>query len=140
MSIGIEDIKHKYKHSQTVNKLDELLVVNNAKINLKGTVGASLAFISSALIHGDNDPHIFIFSDKEEAAYFFNTLENINPDWKGKKVFFYPASYKRPYQIEKTDNANVLQRAEVLNVISKRRCPQKILLKTEHLPLILRKN
>jgi transcription-repair coupling factor (superfamily II helicase) len=30
-------------------------------------------------------------------------------------VLFYPGSYRRPYQIEDTDNANVLLRAEVLN-------------------------
>jgi transcription-repair coupling factor (superfamily II helicase) len=31
-----------------------------------------------------------------------------------KDVLFYPGSYRRPYQIEDTDNANVLLRAEVL--------------------------
>jgi transcription-repair coupling factor (superfamily II helicase) len=35
-----------------------------------------------------------------------------------KDVLFYPGSYRRPYQIEDTDNANVLLRAEVLNRIN----------------------
>ena len=37
--------------------------------------------------------------------------------------FFYPGSYRRPYQIEETDNANVLLRAEVLNRINSRKKP-----------------
>jgi transcription-repair coupling factor (superfamily II helicase) len=38
-----------------------------------------------------------------------------------KDVLFYPGSYRRPYQIEDTDNANVLLRAEVLNRINSTR-------------------
>ncbi len=33
-------------------------------------------------------------------------------------MFFYPASYRVPYELEKTDNANVVSRAEVLEKIS----------------------
>jgi transcription-repair coupling factor (superfamily II helicase) len=33
-------------------------------------------------------------------------------------VLFYPGSFRRPYEIEDTDNANVLLRAEVLNRIN----------------------
>jgi transcription-repair coupling factor (superfamily II helicase) len=39
-----------------------------------------------------------------------------------KDVLFYPGS-RRPYQIEDTDNANVLLRAEVLNRINSRKKP-----------------
>lgn len=35
-------------------------------------------------------------------------------DFTQKKVLFYPTSYRRPYEIEKTDNANVLLRSEVI--------------------------
>ena len=43
-----------------------------------------------------------------------------------KDVLFYPGSYRRPYQVEETDNANVLLRAEVLNRINSRRKPALI--------------
>jgi len=43
-----------------------------------------------------------------------------------KDVLFYPGSYRRPYQIEETDNANVLLRAEVLNRINSRKKPSLI--------------
>ena len=39
------------------------------------------------------------------------------------EVFFYPASYRRAYQFEETDNANILLRAEVLNKLNNKRNP-----------------
>ena len=41
-------------------------------------------------------------------------------------MLFYPGSYRRPYQVEETDNANVLLRAEVLNRINSRKKPAVI--------------
>ena len=41
-------------------------------------------------------------------------------------MLFYPGSYRRPYQIEQTDNANVLLRSEVLNRINSRKKPALI--------------
>jgi transcription-repair coupling factor (superfamily II helicase) len=60
-------------------------------------------------------PFLIILNNKEEAAYYLNDLEQMIGD---KDVLFYPGSYRRPYQIEDTDNANVLLRAEVLNRIN----------------------
>lgn len=45
-----------------------------------------------------------------------NDLEGLYPD--DKRVLFFPASYRVPYQLEETDNANVVTRAEVLERIS----------------------
>jgi len=61
---------------------------------------------------------------KEEAAYYLNDLEQLLGE---KNVLFYPGSYRRPYQIEETDNANVLLRAEVLNRINSRKKPALII-------------
>jgi transcription-repair coupling factor (superfamily II helicase) len=114
-------IIEKYKGSQKVFELKKELAKQSSSVFTKGLVGSSLAFVSSAAMQEIENLQLFIFSDKEEAVYFFNTLENINPEKGGKKYFFYPASYRRPYQIENTDNANVLLRTEVLNAISKNR-------------------
>jgi transcription-repair coupling factor (superfamily II helicase) len=54
---------------------------------------------------------LVVLNDKEEAAYYLNDLEQMIGE---QDVLFYPGSYRRPYQIEDTDNANVLLRAEVL--------------------------
>ena len=122
---SISSIKDNYFNSTKIQKLIEELKKEEATIHLKGLVGSSIGFVASAVAKLDEHPQIFILQDKESAVYFYNTLENINTDKSskktGKKIFFYPASYKRPYQIEDTDNANVLLRTEVLNAISKNR-------------------
>lgn len=83
---------------------------------MKGLVGSSASFIVAAVHEKYTSFQLLILSDKEEAAYFLNDLENLIGE---KQVLFFPSSYKHPYQIEDIDNANVLLRAEVLNRISK---------------------
>src|SRR5690606_21047099 len=88
--------------------------------NIKGLIGSSLSFVVAGAFKDAEAPFLFILNDKEEAAYHLNDLEQLLGD---KDVLFYPGSYRRPYQIEETDNANVLLRAEVLNRINSRKRP-----------------
>jgi transcription-repair coupling factor (superfamily II helicase) len=90
------------------------------KVHLKGLVGSSLSLVLSESFKSAELPFLLIFNDKEEAAFYLNDLEALLGD---KDVLFYPGSYRRPYQIEQTDNANVLLRAEVLNRINSRKKP-----------------
>lgn len=88
---------------------------NAQKLHLKGLIGSSVSFQLESLYSLSKQPLLLIFNDKEQAAYYLNDLENlVNKD----DVLFYPGSYKRPYQIEQTDNANILLRAEVINRIT----------------------
>lgn len=95
----------------------------NNRIVLKGLSGSSLSFVTSEAFKNSDKPFLLIFDDKEEAAYYLNDLEQLIGE---KDVLFYPGSYRRPYQIEETDNANVLLRAEVLNRINSRKRPSVI--------------
>ncbi len=99
-------------------KLQIAIAQNQSKIHIKGLVGSSLSFIISNIFKTLETPFLLVFNDKEEAAYYLNDLEQILSD---KEVLFYPGSYRRPYQIEEVDNANVLLRAEVLNRINSRK-------------------
>ncbi|WP_405247494.1 transcription-repair coupling factor [Cellulophaga sp. Asnod2-G02] len=92
-------------------------------INIKGLIGSSLSFVLTDAFKTAKQPFLLIFNDKEEAAYHLNDLEQMIGE---KDVLFYPGSYRRPYQIEETDNANVLLRAEVLNRINSRKKPAVI--------------
>lgn len=95
----------------------------NNDITVSGLVGSSVS-LAIAEVFGISDlPFLLIFNDKEEAAYHLNDLENLLGD---QNVLFYPASYRRPYDIEETDNANVLLRSEVLNRINSRKKPALI--------------
>ena len=90
---------------------------------MNGLVGSSLSFVLSEVFQKSEVPFLLIFNDKEEAAYYLNDLEQLIG---GKEVLFFPGSYRRPYQIEETNNANVLLRAEVLNRINSRKKPAVI--------------
>ena len=87
-----------------------------AKLHWKGLVGSAKALFSSVVAQQVPGVHLFVLADKEEAAYFLNDLEGLFPS--DKRLFFYPASYRVPYQQEQTDNANVVTRAEVLERLS----------------------
>lgn len=100
--------------------IDRLKGNNQTKLHLDGLLGSALSFVIRALFKKADAPFLIVLNNKEEAAYYLNDLEQMIGD---KDVLFYPGSYRRPYQIEDTDNANVLLRAEVLNRINSRKKP-----------------
>lgn len=87
-----------------------------SRLHWKGMVGSAKSLLSLMVAQQVPGNHLFILADKEEAAYFLNDFEGIFPE--DKRILFYPASYRVPYQQEQTDNANVVARAEVLEKLS----------------------
>ena len=116
-------IYNTYLHSTKVKQIVDTLENSLTKVQLKGLSGSSFSFVFQAIFKQSEKPFLLIFNEKEEAAYYLNDLEQmIGPN----DVLFYPSSYRRPYQIEETDNANVLLRSEVLNRINSRKKPAVI--------------
>ena len=96
---------------------------NEAKLHLSGLLGSAVSFVIRSVFKKAELPFLVILNNKEEAAYYLNDLEQMIGE---EDVLFYPGSYRRPYQIEEVDNANVLLRAEVLNRINSRKKPAVI--------------
>ncbi len=84
------------------------------RLQFKGLVGSLDAVLVASLYSQQPCPMLFVMQDREEAAYFQNDLQNL----LGGDVFLYPMSYKRAYQYDEIDNANVLMRAEILNKLN----------------------
>ena len=113
------DIISIYDKSPKIALLESTFAARQ-KSQMTGLVGSSLSFVMHSLFKKADLPFLILFNNKEDAAYYLNDLEQlINTE----DVLFYPSSYRRPYQIEETDNANVLLRAEVLNRINSRKKP-----------------
>ena len=112
-----------YEQAVQKKQLAQLLSKENYQIQITNLVGSSLSFVISETFKKAQKTFLLILNDKEEAAYYLNDLEQLLND---KDVLFYPGSYRRPYQIEETDNANVLLRSEVLNRINSRKKPSII--------------
>jgi len=118
------DITEKISKNPAIGELKKALdSQENQSIFLKGLVGSAVSFVQAEAFLSSEHPFLLIFNDKEEAAYHLNDLEQLVDE---KNVLFYPGSYRRPYQIEETDNANVLLRSEVLNRINSRKKPSII--------------
>lgn len=117
-------ISQNFERSLQLQKLQSTIAQSQVRVHLKGLVGSSLSFVIAESFKNLDKPFLLVFNDKEEAAFYLNDLEELLSE---KDVLFYPGSYRRPYQIEETDNANVLLRAEVLNRINSRKKPAIII-------------
>lgn len=113
----LEEFKESYQKTEKVRDICAQLVYDQAKISLKGLEGSGRAVVADAVIQTHKGFHLFILSDKEEAAFFFNDLQNLNKN--AQTYFFFPHSYKVPYQFEQIDNANVVSRAEVMDRVNR---------------------
>ena len=112
-----------FNKSSSARKLGEAIANSQKQTQISGLVGSSYTLVISEVFKHAEKPFLIVLNNKEEAAYHLNDLENLLGE---KNVLFYPGSYRRPYQIEETDNANVLLRSEVLNRINSRKKPAVI--------------
>lgn len=118
----IHDVLKRYEASGFVQKSVALIQKDRiAKINARGSAGSSISFIAAQILQLSDSPVLLLTDDKEEAAYLLNELETI---FSKDEVLFLPDSYRRPYEIEKTDNANVVLRTEVLNTLNGAKKPR----------------
>lgn len=85
------------------------------RIRLKNLSGSLDSAVFSAVHKAGHCSHIILLHEKEEAFYFLNDLQQLLPN---RDILLFPMSYKRPYEYEEIENANVLMRAEALDKIS----------------------
>ncbi|MFL3661032.1 MAG: transcription-repair coupling factor [Polaribacter sp.] len=113
--MSTQNIVNQYQQSSNISQITRAFKQEKNHFQITNLVGSSLSFVISETFKSSEKPYLLIFNDKEEAAYYLNDLEQLLGE---KNVLFYPGSYRRPYQIEEVDNANVLLRSEVLNRIN----------------------
>lgn len=101
------------KDQAILNTATQIKELSDAKFQIKALIGSLTAFVVGSLHRLSGQNSLIILPDREDALYLVNDLELLFPD---QHVLLYPASSKRPYHIETIDNANVLQRAEVLSL------------------------
>ena len=110
----VSDFLELYRLDGLVQTIAEHLRTNqNVRLQIKGLVGSQDAVLASALYTSADHHHVFVLHDKEEAAYFLSDLQALIGDQKTPLLF--PTSYKKAYQFDETENANILMRAEALN-------------------------
>lgn len=116
-----EDLLAIYARDSRIREIRDFLGCSEPatkKIRIRGLIGSARSIVCHLLSQSFSGNHLFILRDREQAAYFCNDLQKLEGEDPGKdsckKILFYPASYKHPYDTENVDNANVLTRTEVL--------------------------
>ncbi len=112
-SMQVQDFLALFQKDAFVQTIAEPLKSDTPKqLQIKGLVGSLPAVLATVMSQLTKRHQVFVLPDREEAAYFHNDLQNLM--MPNREIFFFPMSYKRAYQVLEIDNANILQRAEVL--------------------------
>ncbi len=88
------------------------------KIHLKGLIGSAKTLLLANLFVRSGKNITVLLNDREEAAYFFDDLNNLG---FAANTLFYPSSFKRSVQFGQAEQENIVQRTEVLNRISQQK-------------------
>ena len=91
-------------------------------LRLNGLTGSSYPLLATKLADVPHATQLFVLSNREKAAFFYNDLEKLlndhNTPLPNKRVHYLPASYKRAHTSAEIDKSNVKLRSEIINKIS----------------------
>ncbi len=93
-------------------------------ISVKNSAGSSPSIFTAELFITQNKTILFLLEDKEDALYVTAEMEDLLGE---ENVLYFPATHLEPYQIEKTQNANLVLRTEVLNKLNSEKKPKVII-------------
>ena len=132
---SLPDLLTLYRNDARVARIAEGLQADSARVQIAGTIGSSQALITAAVIDRLNGVHVFVLTDKEEAAYFINDLEALRGKdkearntKKDEDMLFYPAPSRSPYDPEGHHDGERVSRTEVLEVLMKK--PEHLIIVT----------
>ncbi len=137
---SLPDLLSLYRADARVTRVADGLREKAARVQIAGTIGSSQALIANAVIEQRGGVHVFVLTDREEAAYFMNDLEALrktegeevrrrrgeNEMQRGEEVctkkndqevFFFPAPSRSPYDPEGHHDGERVSRTEVLEAL-----------------------
>ncbi|MBL7952556.1 MAG: transcription-repair coupling factor [Flavobacteriales bacterium] len=124
---SLPDLLSLYRTDARVARIAEGLQAPAARVQISGTIGSSQALIAHSVIEQRGGVHVFVLTDKEEAAYFINDLEALQGKdkearhaKKDEDMLFYPAPSRSPYDPEGHHDGERVSRTEVLEALMKR--------------------
>lgn len=104
---------------------NELSSKEKFNLQIKGLSGSLDMVLFSNYYKLNGGFHLIIATDKEEAAYLNSDLQNL---LQVEDHMIFPSSFKRAYQYEEVDNANVLLRSEILNLVLDSKSTSRIII------------
>ncbi|MBL0035028.1 MAG: transcription-repair coupling factor [Flavobacteriales bacterium] len=132
---SLTDLLSLYRNDQRVARIAEGLQPASARVQIAGTIGSAQALIAASVMDRMKGVHVFVLTDKEEAAYFINDLEALRGKDKEARntkkeedMLFYPAPSRSPYDPEGHHDGERVSRTEVLEVLMKK--PEHLIIVT----------
>ena len=105
--------------------IDELRKEKAGTIRLKGFAGSSKSLIAANILAEIPEIHLFILPSSEEAAYFYNDLNNLTSNCE---ILFFPSSSKRSLQYQQISSSNIVMRTSVIERLTEK--PEKLAIVT----------
>ena len=132
---SLPDLLTLFRNDPRIARVSESLQPANARVQIAGTIGSSQALIAASVIDRMKGVHVFVLTDKEEAAYFINDLEALRGRdkearnaKKDEDMLFYPAPSRSPYDPDGHHDGERVSRTEVLEVLMKK--PEHLIIVT----------
>ncbi|MDR1458841.1 MAG: hypothetical protein LBI60_01310, partial [Bacteroidales bacterium] len=117
----IENILASFVQSQKTQAFARQLASTKTRLKVGGLNGSSRSLFAAACASLTNQPHIFVLSDKEAAAFFYGDLEQIfqeeNADFSQRQSMFFPESSSLLQETKSANNFDVLLRTKMLQRI-----------------------
>lgn len=111
--MNLQELLQKFSEDQRVKQIASVLQANRqTTAHLRGLVGAADAIVAASVIQQTKTHHIFVMTDKEEAAYFLNDLQHLI---EKKEPLWFPDSFKKPGRFNELNSDHVMLRTETLN-------------------------
>ncbi|MBK7946562.1 MAG: transcription-repair coupling factor [Flavobacteriales bacterium] len=131
---SLPDLLSLYRSDARIARVAEGLREKAARVQIAGTIGSAQALIAASVMERMGGVHVFVLTDREEAAYFLNDLEALRgKDKESRKAkdedtFFFPAPSRSPYDPEGHHDGERMSRTEVLEALMKK--PERLILVT----------
>lgn len=111
--MNISEFQKYFETNQVRIQIDQWLKSRQKSLLIKGLKGSAPALFLFGLTENAGGSALFVLHDEEEAGYFYNDLQQVNPNGR---IFFFPSSYKKRIKdgVQK-DAANQVLRTETLN-------------------------
>lgn len=117
--MNLSELTNQYKDHPKVKQLTGH-IHQQTKTYVKGLAGSLDSVLVAGTVQHIDSPHFFMLRDKEEAAYFYNDLQNLLSD---QEVYFFPSTFKRSIQFGQEDPTNIILRTGVLNAVRNNKSP-----------------
>jgi transcription-repair coupling factor (superfamily II helicase) len=126
--VKIQELLGLYSQNENINKIAEKLnQKKQSKIYAKGLVGSIDAILAACIFHFNYRTQVFIFNNVEDAKYFYADLQSL---LENKNSLYFPASYRRDFQVDLLENNLVLERAETLNRLNQKQVKGELIVTT----------